>query len=79
MFGTERAEEKCGKNSVKMMRCEITESDVDHGNRVCSLKCRCADSAKSCQVQVYSSVHQVNMEIFELKVNNQNSTSEPKV
>ena len=79
MFGTERTENNCGNNSVKVMRCEMIESDVDEGNRVCSLKCKCAESAESCQVQLYSSVHHVNMEILELKVNNQNSTSEPKV
>ena len=48
MFVTEGSEEKCGKNSVKVTRCEITESGVDDGNRVCSLKCKCAESAESC-------------------------------
>ena len=72
MFVTEGSEEKCGKNSVKMTRCEMTESAVDDGNRVCSLKCKCADSANSCvrSIQMYTPMKAMDVQICELKATN---------
>ena len=58
----------CGKNGKNVKRCEMTESDVDEGNRVCSLRCECAESAEICQVLVYSGVTPKNIHICEIKV-----------
>ena len=44
------------RNNVRLNRCEIVRSGVadDSGKRACSMKCKCADSAGHCDIQVYS-------------------------
>ena len=70
MLVTEITENNCGNNSVKMIRCEITESDVDGGNRVCSLKCKCAESAESCDIYIYPNMKLASVQICEIYVRN---------
>ena len=57
---TKNSENQCNnsnnRNNLRLNRCEIVRSGVadDSGKRVCSMKCKCADSAGSCDIQVYS-------------------------
>ena len=55
---TKNSENQCNNNhnNVRLNRCETVQSGVadDSGKRVCSLKCKCADSAAPCDIQVYS-------------------------
>ena len=70
IFINRKADKNCANNTVKMTRCKIIESHVDEGNRMCSLKCECAESAKTCHVNIYSSVKPVNVQICEIKAEN---------
>ena len=55
LFVTEDADSDCGKRSIKVKRCKITEFFAVGGNRVvCALRCKCADVADSCDIQVYT-------------------------
>ena len=58
---TKNSENQCNNgnrnnNNVRLNRCEIVRSGVadDSGKRACSMKCKCADSAGYCDIQVYS-------------------------
>ena len=57
---TKNSENQCNnsnnRNNLRLNRCEIVRSGVadDSGKRVCSMKCKRADSAGSCDIQVYS-------------------------
>ena len=55
---TKNSENQCNnnRNNVRLNRCETVQSGVadDSGKRVCSMKCKCADSGGSCDIQVYS-------------------------
>ena len=44
----------CSKKNMKMKRCSLIDSLVDFGKKVCRLRCKCADSADSCLLQIYS-------------------------
>ena len=47
-------DDNCSKNSMKMNRCSLIDSEVDSEKKVCRLRCKCADSADSCLLQIYS-------------------------
>ena len=49
-----KEDDSCSKNSVKMNRCLLIDSEVNSGKKVCVLRCKCADSADSCLLQIYS-------------------------
>ena len=57
---TKNSENQCNnsnnRNNILLNRCEIVRSSFadDPAKRVCSMKCKCADSAGSCDIQVYS-------------------------
>ena len=75
---TKNSENQCNNsnnhNNVRLNRCKIVRSSVadDSGKRVCSMKCKCADSAGSCDIQVYSysgvASTQQNVRICEISV-----------
>ena len=70
MFLTPEKDDECGRNNRKATRCEVIEDFVIGGDKVCSLRCKCADSADYCQVHVYSSIKQNNIQICEVIVMN---------
>ena len=48
------SDDNCGKNSVKMNRCSLIDSEVNSGKKMCRLRCKCAYSSDSCLLQIYS-------------------------
>ena len=48
------SDDNCSKNSMKMNRCSLIDSEVNSGKKVCRLRCKCADSSDSCLLQIYS-------------------------
>ena len=74
---TKNSENQCNngnRNNVRLNRCGIVQSGIadDSGKRVCSMKCKCADSAGSCDIQVYSysgvASNQQNVRLCEISV-----------
>ena len=75
---TKNSNNQCNNNNsrinLRLNRCEIAQSGVadDSGKRVCSMKCKCADSAGSCAIQVYSysgvAANRQNVRLCEISV-----------
>ena len=53
-LSVKESEDNCSRNSMKMKRCSLMESIVDSDKKVCRLRCKCADTADSCLLQIYS-------------------------
>ena len=53
-LSVKEADDDCSRSSVKMKRCSLIESLVDSDKKVCRLRCKCADSADFCLLQIYS-------------------------
>ena len=46
--------DNCSRKSMKMKRCSLIDPDIDSEKKVCRLRCRCANSADSCLLLIYS-------------------------
>ena len=55
-FSVKELDGDCSRNNMKMNRCSVIVGLVvdPTGNKVCRLRCKCADSADSCLIQIYS-------------------------
>ena len=53
-LSVKESDDDCSRNSVNMKRCSLIDSEVDSNKKVCRLRCKCADSADSCLLQIYS-------------------------
>ena len=53
-LSVKESEDNCSRNSKKMKRCSLMESIIDYEKTACRLRCKCADSADSCLLQIYS-------------------------
>ena len=53
-LGMKESDNNCSRNSMNMKRCSLIISEVNSGKKVCRLRCKCADSADSCLLQIYS-------------------------
>ena len=53
-LSVKEADDDCSRNSIKMKRCSLIESVVEFDKKICRLRCKCADSADSCLLQIYS-------------------------
>ena len=72
-FVTEKVYNSCGGKGFSFKGCQIKGSDVDGQNKICFLSCKCADSARNCEVQVFSSrVSPLEVQICEIQVGNSN-------
>ena len=70
-LSVKESDDNCSKNSVKMNRCSLIDSEVNSGKKVCRLRCKCAESADSCLLQIYSRGLVPNppeIKIFEIKI-----------
>ena len=54
VYSVKESEDNCSRNSMKMKRCSLMEFIVDSDKNVCRLRCKCADTADSCLLQIYS-------------------------
>ena len=52
-LSVKESDDDCSRSSMKMKRCSLIES-FKSDTRVCRLRCKCADSADSCLLQIYS-------------------------
>ena len=48
------SDDDCTKNSIKMNKCSLMDSEADSNKNVCRLRCKCVDSAHPCLLQIYS-------------------------
>ena len=48
------SDDNCSKNSMNIRRCSLIISEVESGKKVCRLRCKCADTADSCLLLIYS-------------------------
>ena len=53
-LSVKEAEDNYSRHSAKMKRCSLMDSIVDSDKTACRLRCKCADSADSCLLQIYS-------------------------
>ena len=70
VFVTEKPESSCSNGGMIVHKCIMIEFVVQGDNRVCSLRCKCAESVNSCAIQVYSNVKPINIQICEISVSN---------
>ena len=49
-----KSDDNCSRNSVNMKRCSLIDLQADSNKNVCRLRCKCANSAESCLLQIYS-------------------------
>ena len=48
------SDDDCIRNSMNMKICSPIDSEVEIDKKVCRLRCKCADTADSCLLQIYS-------------------------
>ena len=53
-LSVKESHDNCSRNSVNMKKCLLIDTLVDSDKKVCRLRCKCADTADSCLLQIYS-------------------------
>ena len=68
MIGVIKTTNSCGRNSVKLSKCEVTTAAEETSNTMCSLNCECDGSMDSCIIQLYPHVKPITLQICEIEV-----------
>ena len=55
-------------NGVNLDKCIVVTSLISSGKTMCSMKCKCADSAEYCQFHLYSLLSQQDLEIWKISI-----------
>ena len=53
-LSVKESDANCSRNRVIVKRCSLITWGVESDKKVCRLRCKCADSAESCLLQIYS-------------------------
>ena len=52
--------EKLPTTCSKVIKCQVVSSVIEEGNRVCGMRCLCADSANQCLIHL---VNEINVDL----------------
>ena len=61
----------CNYDSSQYVACDVISENQSNGKRVCSLSCKCAESADQCLISIISGMVLTDLRICEIKADKQ--------